>query len=168
MEPMKSLTSVRTKNDQVSILNNNVTRENGTQNHHNEHRTEKVANYTVNFANFAKMSTFTSITHLLKPKPPLPNAALDRSRPKLFAIGKRSGCGAILKNFKTLQTINERVNSSIRMVPASIEKKHVLRFIATAKQKQKSNTTTAKTEPCFNVGNKIRIASRNKPLTKGY
>ena len=59
------------------------------------------------------------------------------------------------------------MNRSYGMAAASVKNKNGLCLIATAKQNQNNNTTTATTtEPRYNVGDKIRIASRNMPFRK--
>ena len=67
-----------------------------------------------------------------------------------------------------VQTMNNRVNRSIEMAPANVKKKHVLRLIATVKQRKYCKTTAATMEQRPNVGDKVRIASRNMPFRKSY
>ena len=98
----KSLTSVASRNSLLSMLKKTVNTESVRITLLTESGLIKLANLKVNIAISAKMSSFTKITHLAKPGPLLPNAALDRSRQKLFAAWKKSVCGATLTNSRTL------------------------------------------------------------------
>ena len=114
------------------------------------------------------MSALTSTSHLGKPKPHLPNGALDRYRYKFFATCKKSGCVSRLTNFETSrkQSTTDWIAQTQWLLP-EWKKKLVRRLFAVTKQKYYNKTLTT-TELCFKVGEKERIASSKLACRESY
>ena len=167
LEPVETLTSLAIKKALVSMLQKSVTSE-CPYYHPNKNCIDQGRDFEGENRKFCKNVGFHQYHTVSETKATSAKRSIRSLKADIIHYLEKhwtSRYNAKLQDF--VQTAISRLNRWIGMTPVSVKKKHVMRLLASANQKQYSMTTTT-TKPCYNVGDKVTIALHNMPIRKRY